>query len=46
MPLILNGLPPPKKKTLEFAQKLGKDLLNLGKQNHISGSLNEVLTIR
>ena len=29
MPLILNGYPPKKKKTLEFAQKLEKDLLNL-----------------
>ena len=37
---------PPRKKSIEILAIFEKVSLNLRKQNHISGSLNEVLTTR
>ncbi|MBE6318290.1 MAG: hypothetical protein E7081_04895 [Bacteroidales bacterium] len=45
--VIFSILPPPhRQKRLKFALKLEKVLLNLQKQNHISGSLKEFLATR
>ena len=44
--MIIKAIPPPPKKSIEILAIFEKVSLNLRKQNHISGSLNEVLTTR